>query len=85
MHAKLSASGEVVLPARIRRKLGLKCGDSLDIKIVEDHIALIPKKKDSRRSRIMTDAVTGWPVLVTHAREPKLRHKQVHKLLANFP
>lgn len=85
MKTKLSTKGQVVLPGPIRRKLGLQSGDSLEAKIVDGHIALIPAKGKSRRFRIVKDPLTGWPVLTAGPNAPKLTHKQVQEILADFP
>ena len=39
---KISTKGQVVLPSPIRRKLGLRAGDSLDAKVEGDRIVLTP-------------------------------------------
>ena len=85
METKLSTKGQVVLPGPIRRKLGLQSGDALEAKIVQGQIVLIPAKGKPRRARIVRDPVTGWPVLSAGPDAPKLTHKQVQEILADFP
>jgi AbrB family looped-hinge helix DNA binding protein len=85
MNTKVSTKGQVVLPGPIRRKLGLQSGDSLDAKVVDGRVVLTPQQPRSRRSRIVTDPITGWPVLTAGKGAPKLTHKQVQEILADFP
>lgn len=85
MQTKLSTKGQVVLPGPIRRKLGLQSGDALDADLVDGRIILTPKKGKSRRARIIKDPATGWPVLTAGSSSPKLTHKQVEEILADFP
>ena len=86
MVTKISTKGQVVLPSTIRRRLGLRAGDSLDVKTEGDRVVLTLQRKRSRRkARIVTDPVTGFPVLTLGPGAPVLSHKQVKELLADFP
>lgn len=85
MQTKVSTKGQVVLPSPIRRRLGLREGDRLEAWIEGERIVLTPGKKRVRRGRIVKDPVTGWPVLTAGPGAPKLTHKQVRELLADFP
>ncbi len=85
MQTKVSTKGQVVLPSPIRRRLGLREGDRLEARIEGERIVLIPGKRRVRRGRIVKDPVTGWPVLTAGPGAPKLTHKQVQELLADFP
>ena len=51
MKTKISTKGQVVLPNPIRRKLGLRAGDSLDAKVEGDRIVLTPGKARSQKGR----------------------------------
>ncbi len=86
MVTKVSTKGQVVLPSAIRRRLGLRAGDSLDVKAEGDRIVLTLQSKRSRRkAKIVTDPVTGFPVLTLGPGAPVLTHKQVKEMLADFP
>jgi len=86
MVTKISTKGQVVLPSAIRRRFGLRAGDSLDVKAEGDRIVLTLQSKRSRRkAKIVTDPVTGFPVLTLGPGAPVLTHKQVKEMLADFP
>jgi AbrB family looped-hinge helix DNA binding protein len=86
MMTKISTKGQVVLPSTIRRRLGLRAGDSLDVKTEGDRVVLTLQRKRSRRkAKIVTDPITGFPVLTLGPGAPVLTHKQVKEMLADFP
>jgi AbrB family looped-hinge helix DNA binding protein len=85
MITKVSTKGQVVVPGKIRRKLGLQPGDPLDARIDGDHIVLTPQKVHSRSARIIRDTVTGLPVLTAGPKSPKLTSAEVREILADFP
>ena len=85
MMTKISTKGQVVLPSAIRRRLGLRAGDSLDVKTEGDRVVLTLQRKRSRRkAKIVTDPITGFPVLTLGPGAPVLTHKQVKEMLADF-
>ena len=85
MHTTVSTKGQVVVPSRIRRKLGLRPGDSLEARVEGKHIVLTPRKVRSRKARITRDPVTGLPVLTAGPTAPKLMSVEVREILADFP
>jgi len=85
MRTTVSTKGQVVVPARIRRKLGLQPGDSLEARIEGQHIVLTPRKISPRNARIIRDPVTGLPVLTAGPKAPKLTSTEVREILADFP
>lgn len=85
MQTKLSTKGQVVLPSRIRNKLGLRPGDLLDASVEGGRIVLTPRKKCGRKVRIIKDPVTGLPVLTAGPNAPILTSEQVKEILADFP
>lgn len=85
MQTKLSTKGQVVLPGPLRRKLGLEPGDSLDAKLEGERLVLIPRRKRSRKARIITDPITGLPVLSAGPEASRLTSKQVRESLQEFP
>jgi AbrB family looped-hinge helix DNA binding protein len=85
MLTTVSTKGQVVVPGRIRRKLGLQPGDSLEARVEGQHIVLIPRKPRLRNPRIIRDPVTGLPVLTAGPKAPKLTSAAVREILADFP
>jgi AbrB family looped-hinge helix DNA binding protein len=85
MRTKVSTKGQVVLPSRIRRRLGLQPGDSLDAEMDGDRIILIPRRARRGNARIINDEVTGLPVLTAGPDAAQLRSEQVREILADFP
>ncbi len=85
MTTKVSTKGQVVLPGPLRRKLGIRAGDSLEARIEAGRIVLIPRKRRSYKTKIITDPVTGLPVLSAGPDAPVLTSKAVREMLADFP
>ena len=85
MRTKISTKGQVVLPSRIRRRLGLQAGDSLDAEMEGERIILTPRRARRGSARIVKDTVTGLPVLTAGADAAKLTSEQVREILADFP
>jgi AbrB family looped-hinge helix DNA binding protein len=85
METRVSSKGQVVLPGPLRRKLGILAGDPLDANIEAGRIVLTPRKKRPHNVRIITDPVTGLPVLSAGTDAPVLSSKEVAEILANFP
>jgi AbrB family looped-hinge helix DNA binding protein len=85
MKTKISTKGQVVLPSRIRRRLGLQPGDSLDAELEGERIILIPRKARRGSARIIKDPITGLPVLTAGADAAKLTSEQVREILTEFP
>jgi AbrB family looped-hinge helix DNA binding protein len=85
METKISTKGQVVLPSRLRAKLGLRAGDALEVKLEGDAIVLRPRRRRRRKARIIKDPITGLSVLTAGPGAPKLTSKQVAEMLADFP
>jgi AbrB family looped-hinge helix DNA binding protein len=85
MQTKISTKGQVVLPAPVRRKLGLRPGDPLDITAEEGRIVLTPRRARRRKARILVDPITGLPVLSAGPDALPLSSKEVDEILSNFP
>jgi hypothetical protein len=93
---EIIGNGKIVLPCRPRfppkgklffraRCVDVRAGDTLEAKIEDGRIVLTPRKKSSHRARIVTDRVTGLPVLAAGPEAPQLSSKEVEELLASFP
>ena len=85
MTTKVSTKGQVVLPGPLRRRLGIRAGDPLEVKIEDGRIVLTPGKKRPYKTKIVKDPVTGLPVLSAGPNAPVLTSKEVEEILANFP
>jgi len=85
MMTKVSTKGQVVLPGPIRRRLGIRAGDPLDANIEAGRIVLTPHQKRPLTARIVSDPVTGLPVLSAGPDAPTLSSKEVAEILAEFP
>lgn len=86
MKTKVSTKGQVVLPGPLRRRLGIRAGDSLDVAVEKDRIVLTPPPKKTRsKARIIKDPITGFPVIDAGPDAPVLTSKMVRELLVDFP
>jgi len=85
METTISTKGQVVLPSRLREKLGLRPGDALEVKLEGESIVLRPRRKRRRKARIIKDPITGLPVVTAGPGAPILTHKQIKEMLADFP
>ena len=85
MQTKVSTKGQVVVPNRIRRKLNLQPGDSLEAKLEGQRIVLTPRRSRPRSTQIIQDPATGLPVLSAGPNVPQLTSAQIRELLAEFP
>ena len=85
METKISTKGQVVLPGPIRRKLGLRPGDPLGVKVEGGHIVLTPRNTRARKVSIVVDPITGLPVLTAGPDTQLLSSKQVSEILSDFP
>jgi AbrB family looped-hinge helix DNA binding protein len=85
MKTRVSNKGQVALPEPLRRRLAICAGDMLDVKFEGESIVLTPRPKRKHRARIVTDPITGLPVLAAGPGAPKLTSKQVAEMLADFP
>jgi AbrB family looped-hinge helix DNA binding protein len=85
MQTKVSTKGQVVLPGPVRRRLGIRAGDSLDIAIEKDRITLTRTDKPKFKARIVEDPVTGFTAIDVGPDAPILTSEMVKKLLTDFP
>jgi AbrB family looped-hinge helix DNA binding protein len=85
METKISTKGQVVLPGPICRKLGLRTGDHLDVKVEGGGIVLTPRSMRARKVRIVVDPITGLPILSASPDALLLSSKQVHEILSDSP
>ena len=82
METTVSTKGQVVLPHKARRKLGIGPGTKLDCRINGGSVVLTPKGSTRRKSRLVKDRATG---LVVTDGGPTVTGDQVRAALAEFP
>lgn len=85
MQTRVSTKGQIVLPKRIRQKLGLRAGDELDAGIEGGTIVLTPRRPRTTKVRVIRDPVTGLPVLSAGRNAPTLTSKEVKDIESSLP
>ena len=85
MQTRVSTKGQIVLPTQLRRRLDIHPGDPIDIAVEGRRIVLTSRAKQRRTARIVTDPITGLPVLTVAPDAPVLTSKDVEEMLSNFP
>jgi AbrB family looped-hinge helix DNA binding protein len=85
MQTRLSTKGQIVLPTQVRRRLNIHPGDPLDVAVEGERIVLTSRAKLRRTARIITDPISGLPVLTIAPDAPVLTSKDVEEMLSNFP
>jgi AbrB family looped-hinge helix DNA binding protein len=75
------SNGHIPLPGSVRRKLGLRPGQFLDVRVEGGRITLTPRRTPSRKARILIDPVTRLPVLSAGPDAPVLTSEEVDKIL----
>jgi AbrB family looped-hinge helix DNA binding protein len=85
MQTRVSTKGQIVLPVPLRRKLGIRPGDPLDISVEKNRILLTPRKHPAYEAKIIEDPITGLPVIDVGPDAPVLTSEMVRELLVDFP
>jgi AbrB family looped-hinge helix DNA binding protein len=85
MQTRVSTKGQIVLPAPIRRRLGIQPGDPLDIAIEKDRIVLSAPRKPKYEARLVKDPITGFVAIDLGPDAPVLTSEMVRELLVDFP
>lgn len=85
MQTKVSTKGQIVLPMPLRRKMGIRNGDSLTIHAKAGQIILSPIQRPTQKVRIVSDPATGLPVLDAGSQAPGLTSEEVEEILTGFP
>ena len=85
MQTRVSSKGQIVLPAPLRRKLGIQAGDPLNIAIDRDRIVLTAPKKKKYAAKIIEDPLTGLSVIDVGPDAPILTSEMVREMLVDFP
>jgi len=74
-----------VIPQEISRKMNLRPGDKLDVRIEGERIVLIPKKKRTKVAYMVKEPLTGLPMLSAGENAPVLTSEEVAEILSDFP
>ena len=85
MQTKVSTKGQIVLPQPLRRRLGIRAGDRLEVSVEKNRIVLTAPERKHFTARIIEDPVTGFPVLYAGPDAPVLTSEMVRELLVDFP
>jgi AbrB family looped-hinge helix DNA binding protein len=85
MQTRVSTKGQIVLPGQLRRRLGIRPGDPLDVGVEGQRIVLTIRPQRIRAARIIADPVTGLPMLDAGTDAPVLSSREVDEILSNFP
>ena len=85
MRVRVSQSGEVVLPGFLVEQLGIGPGNSIEATLDAGRIMLAPTPVRGQGAGIVTDPITGLPVLSGGEGAPALTSEMVVKLLVDFP
>ena len=85
METKVSTKGQVVLPGPVRRRLGIRAGDRLDVSVDAERIVLTKRTRRSHKPKIVKDPVTGLIAVDFGPDAPILTSERVKELLADFP
>jgi AbrB family looped-hinge helix DNA binding protein len=80
----LSSKGQVVLPLRVRSKLGLQPGTKFEVSTSGETVVLVPCGT-RRIVRPKRDPKTGMPTFPVPPGTPKITSEWVREQLADFP
>lgn len=85
MKTTLSSKGQVVLPAAVRRRLGLLPGAEMRVNIEANRVILEPLGRTAPKIRQTTSPISGLPVIEITDVHPPLTSEQVNELLTDCP
>jgi AbrB family looped-hinge helix DNA binding protein len=90
MQTRVSTDGQIALPELLRTQMGIRAGDTLYATVErengDERIVLRPQQPAKKYElKMMTDPLTGWPVLSAGPDAPKLTSEEVAELLVDFP
>ncbi len=84
MTTTLSSKGQVVLPRRVRSRLGLQPGTQFEVRTSGDAIMLLPRGPRGK-ARLARDGKSGMPTLIPPPGTPPMTSAAVRAALADFP
>lgn len=81
----VTEKNQLVIPASLNRRLGLKSGDKVEAEVKNGEIVLSRGRKPKFKTRLIKDPITGFPVLTSGPNAPVLTNEWVEEILADFP
>ena len=82
----VAEDGRIVLPSAVSRQLEIGPGTVVDVEIAGGRVMVTPQSPQLNGTpRIISDPVTGFPVLTLGPGSPVLTSEQVEEMLADFP
>lgn len=84
MTTTLSSKGQIVLPRRVRSKLGLQPGTQFDVSTSGEKVVLVPRGPRGK-AKLVRNRKTGMPTLVPPRGTPPMTSEAVRAALADFP
>jgi bifunctional DNA-binding transcriptional regulator/antitoxin component of YhaV-PrlF toxin-antitoxin module len=90
METRVTTDGQVALPESLRMRLGIRAGDTLYATVEQQNggqrIVLTPQQPEKKYElKLITDPLTGWPVLSAGPNAPIMTSEDVAELLVDFP
>jgi len=85
MTTAISTKGQLVMPAAVRKALGLKPGDRLRVALEGRSVRLEPTRAARTALRIKINRRTGLPCAELRADAPPVTQADVKRILAEFP
>jgi len=90
MQMLVTTDGQIALPEALLTRLGIRAGDTLKATVVSENgdqrLILTPERpQEEYELKIVTDPLTGWPVLSAGPNAPIMTSEDVAELLVDFP
>ncbi len=84
MQATLSTNGELLIPASLLKRYGLRAGGSVILEARQSEIALLPATDPERKARLV-EGPNGTLLLEAPAYAPPMNTEAVKQMLEDFP
>ena len=90
MNMRVTNDGQIALPEALLTKLGIRAGDTLkatvELENGSQRIVITPQlPQEKYELKIVTDPLTGWPVMSAGPEAPIMASEDVAELLVDFP
>jgi bifunctional DNA-binding transcriptional regulator/antitoxin component of YhaV-PrlF toxin-antitoxin module len=90
MNMRVTSDGQIALPESLLTRLGIRAGDTLRATVELENggkrIVLTPQlPQEKYELELITDPITGWPVLSAGPNAPIMTSEDVAELLVDFP
>jgi bifunctional DNA-binding transcriptional regulator/antitoxin component of YhaV-PrlF toxin-antitoxin module len=84
MQTTLSSKGEILIPASLLKRYGLRAGGSVILEARESEIALLPATAPERKARLV-EGPKGILLLEAPVEAPPMNTEAVKQMLEDFP